>query len=1070
MVAVVLFFLVSGLSVVGLAGSVNSPGRTAHNALPASNVRVPAAASPSLPLPDASPIVSVGSPHPGVLNAYELNPSGATTLDPAIAYDTGSYEPILNVYQTLVNFNGSSTTTFVPTLATCVPGTVQCVNDYGTNLTTYNSTGSPIAWTFVIDPAARFYDPQSHASWGVFPSDVMFSVARSLAFANLPYPAKNPGWILGQSLLPTPTAKGAVWDGGIHAGVPGYDLNNTPGNILGSMLVNDSFYCPSSALSDAHGCVTFVAHGGGADWPFFLQLVADNLGASIVPCGWFTSAGAGIPGWAGTNASSPGDGPCKLPNGGTSTSTPSWAGYVATLNSTTPGARNATYWDAFEKLAETSPNVQPGVQWAMVGSGPYSAEVFRGTGYVLSSNPAYVQPSGCSGAGGLAVYGGYCDPAVGAYLPKVNVYWSGSIHTGIAAMTSGAADILEYYPNCAPLLHCYFIKPVQYIEVPTADVTFLPFSLEWSAAAYGQDGFPGSPNIPSDFLSGVAVRQFLSHAFPYATVEQNLWTSNGFPYRTATGGPIPKGFDNYPTNVSFPNGNPDTNPSDVGGAAWWWAQGVDPSSSEYDPELASCTGSTPCTFAIFLVAHDSTDSAAVGYWISELEALSGGALLPYTVIPSGIPSFEPPCDLGPSCLPDSNPAPIWLSGWGPDYPAPADYLTPMSLPDQFYTSPDAVAEQLSLPAFDDVGACGHSAVSFADLVYWATAGPLNDSCQGVAYSIATGWSSVADRSGPVLPYGPKVNLTYNLVEHILNELGLYVWDGESQSGVTAASWIASSTINKNPMIGGGDDQVWFQIRYTPPESPVTFKAVGLPTNSTWSVTSGLGTSAQFNRTVGHVGKILFEESNGTMGFSISAPAGFGVSKVAGPRHPSQTSAEIQGAETLTVTFGPLEGLYVNETGLPSGSLWSVSITSSIAHGGPPAQSATSHGASIAFTVVKGTWKFQVTITPSGYRAVPPRGSITVRAHPTTRRINFKPIPPPRGAPLSASLYVGNSRPSLQAVRRGIGGSLALEGIRLAGHGSMSPRTPWGRSRSALAGDSAGTTAREGSAPIAAVKG
>ncbi|EQD53282.1 extracellular solute-binding protein, partial [mine drainage metagenome] len=206
------------------------------------------------------------SPHPGSIDAYEIAPGGATSLDPAVDYETVGAEVMNNIFETLVNYNGTSTAGFVPVLANCVPGTQQCTNEYGNSLVTLVNN-QPIYWTFVISGNASFYDPATHASWGVYPSDVMFSITRTLLWLQTPSQYVYNGWIIGQSLLPYGNPN---WDGGLHA-----PWNNTPQNILGSMLVNDSQFCPSAAMTNAHGCITFKAAGSGSDWPFFLQLVGD---------------------------------------------------------------------------------------------------------------------------------------------------------------------------------------------------------------------------------------------------------------------------------------------------------------------------------------------------------------------------------------------------------------------------------------------------------------------------------------------------------------------------------------------------------------------------------------------------------------------------------------------------------------------------------------------------------------------------------------------------------------------------------------------------------------------------
>ncbi|HEV2449777.1 MAG TPA: PKD domain-containing protein, partial [Thermoplasmata archaeon] len=128
------------------------------------------------------------SPHPGLFINYFSAPGGASSLDPSIAYDTVSYEPILNTYEALIMFNGSTTgpspSDYVPVLSTCVPGanSATCQAMYGSTLYDANTS----AYTFPIDKAAQFYDPNTKAHWGVYPSDVMFSVLRTEGFSTQP--------------------------------------------------------------------------------------------------------------------------------------------------------------------------------------------------------------------------------------------------------------------------------------------------------------------------------------------------------------------------------------------------------------------------------------------------------------------------------------------------------------------------------------------------------------------------------------------------------------------------------------------------------------------------------------------------------------------------------------------------------------------------------------------------------------------------------------------------------------------------------------------------------------------
>ena len=97
-----------------------------------------------------------------------MPPGEARREDPAIDYESVGYEPILNVYQTLVSYNGSLTgptyQSFVPELATCVPGSPACSALYsGNNLI------NGVNYTFVINSKSQFYDPRDGQPLGRLP-------------------------------------------------------------------------------------------------------------------------------------------------------------------------------------------------------------------------------------------------------------------------------------------------------------------------------------------------------------------------------------------------------------------------------------------------------------------------------------------------------------------------------------------------------------------------------------------------------------------------------------------------------------------------------------------------------------------------------------------------------------------------------------------------------------------------------------------------------------------------------------------------------------------------------------
>ncbi|MGI0071930.1 MAG: hypothetical protein ACRECT_07720 [Thermoplasmata archaeon] len=889
-----------------------------------------------------------GGPHPGVLDGYEIAPSGMTSEDPASGYDTVSEEPMINIYQTLVAYNGSSSANFVPELSTCVPGgangvsstaSVSCAARYGNSLITDNAQGEPQFYTFPIDPAAHFYDPTTDASWSVYPSDVMFSLARSNAFADLPGAAVDGDWIQAQAVLP---AGSPTWDNAIH-----FPYNNTPENILGAMLVNDSTYCPAKAMSQS-GCITFDAFGGGTDWPFFLQLFADPIGSAVVPCGWFTAQGAGIPGWSGPTAAH-GDGPCLLPGGVTSTSEPGFQSYLAAL---TP-----TQWDSYEELAINHPATQPSVQFNLVGSGPYYIQLpmTPTTGYTLDASPAYQQPTSCLGVGGG------CEPAAGGYIKKVVISYEPDDTVGIQQYVAGQADVAGISPpETSTMLQLQSEGKIGVLYTPSIASNFETWDLDFSVASEKTIDPTGGLNVPDNFLASNTVRELLTHANPYTTTLNSVFSIDGVHYGKNFGGAIPIGMGNYyPTNISWPylggdacSGTTQSTCNDTNNSAlWWWQQGTTSSSPYYDAELAACSSSSPCKFPIIGELGDPSMDDAITNLVRGVETVTDGAVAPY-LLDESLPTLIQYS----SYAGGSNPLPDYYAAWYPDYPDPTDYMAAMYYANATFTLGNSVYQTLEANASYRAASCGHSSGSWADLVYWADLGMIPNDCQGPAYGAMLIWMSAAASLAP----GAPRELDYNEVEQVENELSLYLWYYESEGVGTAAKWINNATVNTNVMIGGGGVQTYYNWGYTSAVANVYFNETGLGTTATsWSVQFA-GQTYDNNVSSSTWQSIeIPAQTNGTYAWTINyvdshtLAATNGSLKVVAPSSTGFTVAAAFSAYACTATCGTAT---FTEGGLESGTTWAVILQG--------LGSLTSNTSAIAFPSVTGS------VTPYLYSVVP----------------------------------------------------------------------------------------------------
>lgn len=736
---------------------------------------------------------SVSDPHPGTIIYYSGAAGGARTLDPAQAYDGASAEPILSVYEALVMYNGSQTgpapSDFLPVLAACVPGpqSSSCSALYGSTL--YNQSTS--SYTFPLVRGAMFFDPGTGHGWPVYPSDVLFSIARTLGFADLPGKGANNGWILAQALLPGPAnaidAANASWDNGLH-----YPYNNTAQNILGSMIVNGSG-CPEAALTNGNpGCITFVADGNGQPWPYFLELVADQEGGSVASCGWESSTAssggqAGLPGWTeGGPVSDSGDHPCLLPGGATSSTSPAYTAAVEQFASTA--------WDQYQYVGATSGIGN--VYKEMVGSGPFYLPpngYLPGISYMLRASPVYAPNSACTWSG--------CMPPRGHTAQTVEVTWETDPAQGEQALASGVADFAAIPSTDAPFaLQLIQQGKLSAREFPTLTVSLFNFNMNFNLAS-AQTLTSNPVSVPPDWFSYLGMRQFFATAYPYTTIRDSVLTVDGFTAGFPYGGAIPEFMANYyPTNISWPAQDPSQSCAGPGATtdlcpAWWWDQITTPSSPYYDPEAIGCSVAQPCRLPIMGTTGFPQLDEQMALWQRSIAALTGGRV---QISATDLNYLN--LDLnGFYSSPGQNALPLFVSAWSPDYPDPTDYVGPLYAPNSTFTYPDAVAQQLGLY----VGPTCPTGYAY----YAALPLPVSQGCEGAAYLAMT----QALNAAAVAPAGPERALLYNMAEHIADQLALYVYSYQADQTFTCAAWIMPTTLDTNVTTGGGGDLVWWTI-------------------------------------------------------------------------------------------------------------------------------------------------------------------------------------------------------------------------------------------------------------------
>jgi hypothetical protein len=164
------------------------------------------------------------------------------------------------------------------------------------------------------------------------------------------------------------------------------------------------------------------------------------------------------------------------------------------------------------------------------------------------------------------------------------------------------------------------------------------------------------------------------------------------------------------------------------------------------------------------------------------------------------------------------------------------------------------------------------------------------------------------------------------------------------------------------------------ISFSPFELAVTVTETGLPAGTFWAVT--LGGTFQ----TGSTASLLFAKPNSTFSYRVTAVAGYTVT-------PKSGNLTVAGAPVaLGVVFTPLPpGTYdidFSESGLPTGSNWSVNLSGNVS---------VSSGTQILFTEHNGTYPYTIGRFP-GYEASPAAGSVPVEGATIAIPVHFKLIP------------------------------------------------------------------------------
>jgi ABC-type transport system substrate-binding protein len=204
-------------------------------------------------LPFALLTTSSGVQNPGVITSVEVTPGGPYSWDPQVEYEPIGHEELWDIFQTLTQFNGSSTDSFIPYLAAALP-------------TIDNGGISPdyTTYTFQIRSDQYFSNGDPVTAY-----DVWFTFARCIAFTG--GSPGTPDWIQAQFLVP-----------GVQNGT-------------GSMYTNNTWAVATSAVTYDNTTNTVTFHFNRPVPPTIaFQILGDSEGAGIVDASYAWSVGAGF--------------------------------------------------------------------------------------------------------------------------------------------------------------------------------------------------------------------------------------------------------------------------------------------------------------------------------------------------------------------------------------------------------------------------------------------------------------------------------------------------------------------------------------------------------------------------------------------------------------------------------------------------------------------------------------------------------------------------------------------------------------------------------------------------------
>ncbi|HYA69908.1 MAG TPA: hypothetical protein VEH28_00880, partial [Thermoplasmata archaeon] len=584
--------------------------------------------------------------------------------------------------------------------------------------------------------------------------------------------------------------------------------NNTPYYTLSAFGVNDS-NCPSIAMSQENGCITFHANADGKAWPALLQILSIISSGGIQEAGWYTAQGADVPGFVCNSAKV--DAPCLLPGDTSTTNASAYQNFVTTSKTASTGPANLYMWDTEITADLDYPTPVESVAFKEVGSGPYYLDYANpGVGYTLVANPYYQAPTGCAGQIG-------CLPLPSRYVQKVITYWTTTDTEGIQEFETGYADAFSLEsPELSMVSGLVQDDQAGESTIPMLATGNFGFNTQIDLSLLATiDSSPPHPiNIPANAFAYVGLRAALEYGYPYATVQAPLNVVDGLDMGNPFGGFVPPSAATfYASSGALPNYNTTTHQfsdpvpgASEGTARWYWNEAYnDTGGPYYDPQLARFSAAQPLYIPVLGFTSAPNINAAEAAWGQSVAEITGGVVQ--------FQQFFEATSI-PNCLvlPCGYPWPIWWFDWIPDYPSPTQSWQDAYGPGGLWGDADSLSQTFVSGSYGGTFAsptCGHTVDTLANLTFWATYADnvIPQVCQGVAINVTIFFANAAS-------YGANLTLDHqywDLVQEVYNNLELTVGADQPNTLFVYAPWVAPESINAGALIGGASEWCYYAL-------------------------------------------------------------------------------------------------------------------------------------------------------------------------------------------------------------------------------------------------------------------